>query len=656
MSGRRSPLIQEFLPFMFDLFRSREKSVRILLGVLLGVVALGMLVYLIPGGFGNDQGATGQNVVASVGKEKITTDDVQRALQSISRGQQLPPGILGMYTPMLVNQLIEAKAVAFKAREMGLKVSDQELGDAIQNEFTSQLGTQFDMKVYQQVLSQQGLTVPQFEQRQRDGMLAARLENIEAQSLLVSDADAKAEYKRKNEKVALRYLNFESKDFTGKVSKDPTLVKAYFEKNRAAFRTPEKRDIDLIAGTASDFARNAIVNDSELQRAYQDGLDSYRQPEKVVVRHILIKTQGKPKEEWPKLKAKAEELLGQLRGGADFAELAKKNSEDTGSAVKGGDLGPVVKGQTVPAFEKAAFSLKPGELSSVVETEYGYHILQVQSRQDAHTQTFEEVRPQLVADAQKQFGAESLKKNMDAARNEVTKNPAQAQAIAKKYNLTFSRMDNFATGSALPNLNAPDAVNAIFAAPKGSVTEVVDTPAQGKASFAVIRNVTPAKNAEYGDVQAAVLQKYTESEALRLSQEAAKASADRARKGESLEEIAKPYGLSVKAASPFTMDGAAEGIGAGSLLSAAFQGKPGDIIGPVAGASGQVVAKVSEQIGADMTQFAKNKDSIVQSLQQQRQTVQQPLFRDSIVSELKRRGKVSINQDTLNRLMGSYKS
>src|SRR5437870_2779302 len=104
---------------MFDLFRSREKSVRILLGVLLGLVALSMLIYLIPGGT-SGAGSSNQNVVATVGGDKITTLDVQRAIQNVTRGQNLPKGILAMYIPSIVNQMIEAKAMAYKAREMGL--------------------------------------------------------------------------------------------------------------------------------------------------------------------------------------------------------------------------------------------------------------------------------------------------------------------------------------------------------------------------------------------------------------------------------------------------------------------------------------------------------------------------------------------------------
>ena len=112
----------------------------------------------------------------------------------------------------------------------------------------------------------------------------------------------------------------------------------------------------------------------------------------------------------------------------------------------------------------------------------------------------------------------------------------------------------------------------------------------------------------------------------------------------------------MKTAPPFSSDGAAEGIGSASLFPGLFNDKVGDIVGPIAAQSSQFVCKVSERIPADMTQFAKNKESVVQSLTQQRQTVQQPLFRDSVVSELKRRGKVKVNQEAMNRLVGSYQS
>lgn len=630
---------------------------RIMLGVILGLVSLSMLWYLVPGGGMGGPSVSGQNVIAAVGDDKITTTDVERAVQNVTRGQtNLPKGIIAMYVPSIVNQLIETKAMAYKAREIGLRVSDQELGDAIQSEFSQAFG-KWDMTMYQQVLAQQGMTVPDFERQRREAILGMRLETLEMQSLVVSDQEAKAEYERKNVKVGLQYVEFESKDFISKTNKDPALVKAYFEKNRALFRTPEKRDLELIVGTTADFVQSAAVSDAQLRQEYQGNIDSYRLPERVKVRHILIKTQGKPKEDAQKLKVKAEDLLKQLQHGADFAELAKKNSEDPGSAEKGGELGWVVRGQMVPNFEKTTFSLKPGEMSGVVETEYGYHIIQVEDKQEARTQSFEDVKGQILLDMKKQIAAETLKKAIDAAHAEISRSPGQADAIAKKYGVKIFNVNGFVSGGNLPEVNTqPEVVNAVFSAAKGSVTDVENMDNQGKAAFAVVTNITPARNAEFADVQNDVLQKYTTVESLRLSQEAAKAAADKARKGESLDALAKEYGVTVKTAAPFTIDGAAEGIGSATMLSTAFKDNVGDVLGPVSAQAGQFVCKVTGKIPADMSQFAKNRDGIVQSLNSQRQTVQQPLFRDSIVNELKHRGKIKINEANLSRMVTSFQS
>jgi peptidyl-prolyl cis-trans isomerase D len=642
---------------MFDLFRSREKSVRILLGVLLGLIAISMLLYLIPGGPGNTN-LGGDNVLATVGDQKITTTDVERTLQNLTRGQQnLPRTVLAMYVPSVVNQLVEAKAMAYKARQMGLQVSDQELGDSISAEFAQATGGNFDMRTYQAILAQQGMTPTQFEDQQRESMLASRLENLEAQSLVVSDQDARAEYQRKNLKVALNFVDFGAKDFASKVNKDPAAVKAYFDAHRALFRTPEKRDIDLIVGSTADFVQNAKISDSQLQQQYQDNIDSYRTPERVKVRHILIKTQGKPKTDVPKLRAKADDILNQLHHGGDFAELAKKNSEDPGSAEKGGELGWIVKGQTVPNFEKSAFSLKPGETSGVIETEYGYHIIQVEDRQAAHTQSFDEVKPQLLAEAQKQAAGDLLKKAMEAARVEIAKNPAQAEAIAKKYNLKFVRGNNLARTDALPDVNsAPDLTNALFSAAKGATTEVVDLQNGAREAFGVVTNVTPARNSEYAEVQNDVLQKYTEFQSQQMAEKAAAAAVAEAKQGKSLEAIAKEYGLTVKTAPPFTINGAAEGIGSASMLSAAFKANVGDTFGPIAAQNGQFVCQVSQKIPADMSQFAQNRDAVVQDITQQRLSIQQPLFRQSVVDELRRHRKIKMNDAAMSRLLSSYQS
>jgi peptidyl-prolyl cis-trans isomerase D len=145
------------------------------------------------------------------------------------------------------------------------------------------------------------------------------------------------------------------------------------------------------------------IPESELRKAYDANKDKYRTPERVRERHILISTMNKPKEEQAKLEAKAADILKQIRAGGDFAELAKKNSDDPGSAQKGGDLDWVTRGQMVKPFEEASFKLKPNEISDLVKTDYGFHIIQVQQREDARLKPFDEVKAELATGLKKQM-------------------------------------------------------------------------------------------------------------------------------------------------------------------------------------------------------------------------------------------------------------
>jgi hypothetical protein len=242
---------------------------------------------------------------------------------------------------------------------------------------------------------------------------------------------------------------------------------------------------------------------------------------------------------------------------------------------------------------------------------------------------------------------------METARDQVAKTPAKAQEIATGLGLQFFKMDGMASGATIPEINDPQLSSAIFATPKGGVTDVVNADKQGKSGFAVINNVIPARPAEFAEVQDQVAARYNTDESNRLAAEAANAAGARAKKGESIEAIAKDYGLTVKTAAPFTADGAAEGIGSGSQLSAAFAAKAGDIVGPVTVGSSEFLCRVTDKMPADMSQFAANKSAIVDGLVQQRQQVQGPLFRDSIVAELKKHGKIKMNDATISRLIGA---
>jgi peptidyl-prolyl cis-trans isomerase D len=644
---------------MFNLFRSREKSVRYMLGAILVVISLSMLLYLIPGGPGGASAAN-ENVVATVGSAKITVNDVQQTIDRMMGNQPgVPRALLATYAPAVVNQMVEMYAKAYKAKQLGLSVSDDELATYIQRMVSQQAGGRFDKATYAALVEQRGYTVPQFEDFLRVSLLASRYDTLAANSLVVTDDEARREYQHVNEKVALQYVQFSQKDFTKKVNMNQAAVKAWYEKNRSQFQIPEKRSFDLIVGSDADFAQSVNVSDADLHKQYNDNIDSYRTPERVDVRHILIKTTDVPKDEVPKLKAKAEDVLKQLKGGADFATLAKKYSQDPGSAAKGGDLGWIVRGQTVPAFEKAAFSLKPNQLSDLITTEYGFHVIQVLAHQEAQTQSFDEVKPQLLAEARRQIGDDNMQKAVSDARDEIARNPSQAENIAKKYGLKFFKADQGASGAVLPDVNSePELSNAVFASAKGEVTPVIPLDNVGKAAFASVTTIFPPRQANFDEVQKDVIDRYTTEQATELMQAAAKQAAEKAKNGQSLEAVAKEFGGEVKSAQPFTIMGAAEGIGPAKTLEAAFAAKTkvGDAFGPVTQANSAFVCKVTQKTPADMSKFAESREDMIQTVKQRKAQVQQGLFADSVVAELEKQGVIKLNTPAINRLVASYKS
>src|SRR6185437_6192093 len=211
-------------------------------------------------------------------------------------------------------------------------------------------GGQFsDPAAYQRFVEQAGYTIPQFENNMRQQMLLTRLRDIVLAGVVVTPAEAQAEYKKRDEKAKLEYIAFSPIEMKTKVESTPAELQAYFNNHRGLYTVPESRNADL----------------------------------------IVIE------------KAKAEGILKQLKGGADFATLAKKYSEDTGSGAKGGELGWISRGQTVKNFEDAAFSLKPHVLSNLITTEYGFHIIEVEAKQDAHTQSFDEVKDAIATEMKK---------------------------------------------------------------------------------------------------------------------------------------------------------------------------------------------------------------------------------------------------------------
>ena len=639
---------------MFDLFRSRAKAVRILLGVMLGMVAISMLLYLIPGAGTTTTNSQNDQIVAEIGKDVLTLQDVELGIQQQLRTNQIPPDLVQVVIPQQVDQMVEERAIAYEAKQLGFEVTDQDLANTIRS--IPQFGSLTPQQYRDAIEQQMGKTVPQFENDVRSGLALNALESLAIEGSIVSPADVEAEYKRRNEKVKLEYLAFDPAKMAGDLKPTPEQVRAYFDRNKNFFTVPESRDVQMIVADQAQIGQAIQISDAQVESYYNSHKDQYRTPERVQARHILIKTTGKSKEEIDQLKAKADDLLKQIKGGADFAKIAEKNSEDPGSAAKGGDLGWIVRGQMVKNFEDTVFSLKPKEISGVITTEYGFHIIQVMDREPARLRTMAEVKPEIVGNLRNQSVFDLMQNMADQARAELVKAPQNARQIADKFKLQFVSQDKFKQGDPIAVLGTDTQTpGALLSLKKGEISQVMQSG--NKLIIAEVTDIHPMHPAEFSEVEAQAKGQYSQQQGMQAVTEKSKKAADLLKSnGGDMKAAAKSLGLEVKTTDFFNRNGAAEGIGAASYLGDAFDKPVGSVIGPINAGTQTVVAKIIERQEPDMAKLAQERDSIVLALKGKKTAERQVLLRDSILSKLIEQGKVKMHRDVINRLIARYRS
>ena len=296
---------------MFDLFRSREKAVRIVLGAILGLVSLSMLTYLIPN---YNSGGSSDVIVAEIGKDTITLPEVQRGVQNTMKGRQLPPELLPNFVPQVVDQMITDRALAYEATQLGFQVTDTDLADAIRQLIPSLFpeGKFVGKDAYAAFLAQQSVTIPEFEEDLKRQILITKLREIAVEGTIVTPQEIEATYRRQNEKIKIEYVKVTGDKFRGEVQPSEADMQAYFKANAASYQMPEKKNLVILIADQAKLQASLSVSDADLLRQYNQNQAQFRTPERVHVRHILLKTAGKPATEDAAIKAKAEDLLKQI--------------------------------------------------------------------------------------------------------------------------------------------------------------------------------------------------------------------------------------------------------------------------------------------------------------------------------------------------------
>ena len=601
-------------------------------------------------------GAAPDVVLAEVQGETITVAEFQRRYNL--QMQQYRNAYGGQISEQMLRQLgidqqilqalVDEQAMVAEARRQNFSVSDAEVRQRILSlPAFMENGVFIGETRYRQLLSAQNppLTTREFEDQLRQAILAEKLRTSVAGWMSVSDADVAAEFRRRNEKVKLDVVPLTADAFRSQVKVEDADLQQRFDANKESYRIGEKRKVKYALLEVEKVRETVQVPDADVEAFYTQNKAQYSTEGRVRASHILLKTEGKDD---ATVKAKAEALLAQAKApNADFAALAKANSEDEGSAVNGGDLNYFGKGQMVPEFEAAAFSLKPGQISDLVKTTFGYHIIKVVDSQPETVRPVADVKPEIIEQlkwqkAQQQ--AEQIGKAMEAA----IKSAADMEKVAKERGITVVESPFFLRDEPIGDLGAaPDVANRAFTMKDGEVTPVLRV-SRGWV-FATPAGKQDSYIPQLAEVTDRVRDDVIRDKAAELLKTRAAAIAADLKKAPDFAAAVKKAGFEVKTSELIARGGSLPDIGPNAEVEAAvFGAAPGTVTDAITTATGAVIVRVAEKADVTEQQIADGRDALREELTGQRRDQ----FFSAYMAKAKTALKIDIKQDVLAQIMG----
>jgi peptidyl-prolyl cis-trans isomerase D len=636
---------------------AKDKSTlmkRIMFGAAGVVLGGSMLLYLVPQGPATGEVST--DTVAKVGDQSVTVNDIRQQLNQIERNNQVPKQLESFYAQQILQNLVFQRELEYEAKRLGITVSDQERADRIRLYLPMAFsgGSFIGMDQYTALVQQRfQLTVPAFEELIRQGLLEEKFRKLVTDGISVSPAELQDEYRYKNEKIKLDYVLIKPEDLEAKITPTDAEIKAEYEKNQAKYQVPERRSVRYALLDTNQLRQTMQIPEDVLKKQYQDSIQQYAVPNQVHVQHILFKTVGQTDAEVAETKKKAEDVLKQARQGVKFDELAKKYSEDPGSKDKGGELGWIRQGQTVPEFEKEAFSLAPGQISDLVRTQYGFHIIKVLEKQTAHTKPFDEVKDALRAQAvlnQAEKQATDTVDQLSRAIRQSSRIPLDD--LAKQYHLTLGETRPVSASDPLLELaNSQDVKDEIFRLRPGELSLPIRTD-RGYVVLALKASV-PAHQGTLEEVRDRVTSDLKKEQSVAQARSKADELARRAKAGEKFDDAAKALGLDAKTSDSISRDGSISGAASGKQLGPAFNLKPGDVGAPLSLGQNWLVYRLAEKVEADPANFEAQKKQLTEELLQSKREMAFEAFRSALSDRLVKEGKLKLMPEKL-KTFGSF--
>jgi len=642
---------------MIRIFQQDNRATKIIFGLIIAAAIVTMVITLVPGIF-NDDTATNAALFATVrtpgawsrligGSTPITMQEVQAQTQRQMQQQHLPDYALPFLINRVGQQQVERAVLIREADRLGLQVSDDDLRRELSSGPLSQylfpggkfIGDQQYMNFVEQFF---GVGVSQFEKEVKEDLELQRLESLVTGSVTVSDSAVRTAYLEQGQKVKFTYAVVSGEDIKKSINPSEADLEAFFKQNAARYASavPETRKITFIAfDDASLPGGKPQVSEAEIQAYYNQNLAQFKVAEQVETRHILISVpKGADAKADAAGKAKAEDVLKQVQSGGNFADLAKKYSDDPGSKDQGGKLPMMPTSGLDPAYAQAAMALNPGQTSGLVRSQFGYHIIQTVAKQPAHTKTLAEVHDSIVAALESQKAAA-------AAQNYANQLVAQARKdgldkTAQAHNLHVVTTDFIGRDGVIPSL--PDStalLTAAFGAAKGAAPQSATT-GEGYAIYQVL-DVKAAHAPDFASWKSHVIDDYRDQKAPELLNAQLIKLADRAKALNDLPKAAAEMKLTVKTSDLVGRDAQLPDLGSMSgAASVLFSLPKGGISGPINEGPNGTVAQVVDKQEPTPEELAKNLPLTREKLLDQQRQEAFGLFAASLMQRYQQNGAI----------------
>ncbi len=623
----------------------------------LALVCLAFVIFYIPDFLRGDAGALPGDRVASVAGRAITPAEFRRRYQQqIDAYRTAYGGTLSddqirrlQIDRQVLQQMIEENAELAEAARLGLTVTDEDVRARILTIPALQEDGRFiGEQRYRDMLRMQQppLSPAEFEESLRLRILVEKLRTGLTEWISVSDAELEREYRYRNERVRLEVVPILAANVRKDVTVTDAEVTSRFEANKEQYRAPDRRKIRFVLIETAQVRAKLNVPRADVEQYYNDNVSSFSTPEQVRASHILLKTEGKAEAD---VRAKAEEILKQARAGADFAALARKYSEDESNASDGGDLDYFSRGRMVSEFENAAFALQKDQISDLVKSPYGFHIIKLTDRKPAIVRTLGD--PELYREIVDIVGLDVADRQVAELADSVAREaPAlgDLDKAAAAHGLTVEESDFFARGEAIGRLGVQPDINTRAFEMADNVPSGPMTVPAGRVIFFVSGRQT-SRIPPFEEVRDKVRDDVVQAKAVELARKRAEAMAAELKGAQDFQKAAKTAGFEAMTTDLLTRESVIPGVGLSPEIDvAAFTLPVGGVSGPIPTIQGAAIVRVLERPGVTAANFTAQKDVFREDLLRERRT----RFFTTYMDRARERMQIEIDPEALKLIVG----